>query len=57
MISMPGHGVEKNLKSVFCVSSVIFRAAFRKSSSLSKLKQSIALIENGKPDALFHIWG
>lgn len=34
---------------------MIFRAAFRKSSSLLKLKQGIALMENGKPNALFHI--
>lgn len=47
---------KNNLKNILCVTSVISRAAFRKSSSLSKLKQGIALMENGKPDALFHIW-
>lgn len=48
---------KKYLKSILCVTSVISRAACRKSSSLLKLKQGIALMENEKPDALFHIWG
>lgn len=47
---------KKNLKSILCVTSVIFRADFRKSSPILKLKQGIALMENGKPNALFHIW-
>lgn len=56
VIYMPGHGVEKKSKKYTMWLSVIFRAAFKKSSSLSKLKQGIALMENGKPNAVFHTW-
>lgn len=56
VLSMPGPGSGKKSWEILCVKPVTFRAAFRKSPSLLRWKQGIALMGNKKSNALLHIW-